>query len=155
MTVFYHIPWLYPLFAALFGLLVGSFLNVVIYRLPIMMKKEWKEDCIHCFPELNNEELDRPKEIKEVFNLNVPRSRCPKCEKTIKFYDNIPIVSWLLLKGKCRNCKSSISFRYPAIELLSGIACFIVAYLLPFSYFSIATIIFTLVLIKYQKSLSF
>lgn len=86
-------------------------------------------------------------EKEETFNLSVPRSRCPKCQTQIKFYDNIPVISWLLLKGKCRKCSNPISFRYPAIELLSGAMCFAVSYLLPFSYFAVAAVLFTLVLI--------
>ncbi|TDM55235.1 prepilin peptidase [Aliivibrio fischeri] len=145
MAVFDYYPWLFPLFATLFGLLVGSFLNVVIYRLPIMMEKEWKKDCIDCFPDLAPKKTSEEKE--ETFNLSVPRSCCPKCQTQIKFYDNIPVISWLLLKGKCRQCSNPISFRYPAIELLSGAMCFAVSYLLPFSYFAIAAVLFTLVLI--------
>lgn len=145
MAVFDYYPWLFPLFATLFGLLVGSFLNVVIYRLPIMMEKEWKKECIDCFPDLKPKNKTTKKD--EVFNLSVPRSRCPKCNTQIKFYDNIPIISWLLLKGKCRQCSNPISFRYPAIELLSGAMCFAVSYLLPFSYFAVAAVLFTLVLI--------
>ena len=145
MAVFDYYPWLFPLFATLFGLLVGSFLNVVIYRLPIMMAKEWKKECIDCFPDLVPKNKTAKKE--EVFNLSVPRSRCPKCNTQIKFYDNIPIISWLLLKGKCRQCSNPISFRYPAIELLSGAMCFAVSYLLPLSYFTVAAVLFTLVLI--------
>lgn len=145
MAVFDYYPWFFPLFATLFGLLVGSFLNVVIYRLPIMMEKEWKKDCIDCFPDLAPKETTDKKE--EVFNLSLPRSRCPKCQTQIKFYDNIPVISWLLLKGKCRQCSNPIRFRYPAIELLSGLMCLTVAYVLPFSYFAVAAILFTLALI--------
>lgn len=145
MAVFDYYPWLFPLFATLFGLLVGSFLNVVIYRLPVMMEKEWKKECIDCFPDLQPQKNASEKE--ETFNLSVPRSRCPKCNTQIKFYDNIPVISWLLLKGKCRQCSNPISFRYPAIELLSGAMCFAVSYFLPFSYFAIAAVLFTLVLI--------
>lgn len=148
MAAFDYYPWLFPLFATLFGLLIGSFLNVVIYRLPIMMEKEWKKECIECFPDLNPESKASKKSTnEEVFNLSIPRSRCPKCNTQIKFYDNIPVISWLLLKGKCRQCSTPISFRYPAIELLSGAMCFTVSYLLPFSYFAIAAVLFTLVLI--------
>lgn len=145
MAAFEYYPWLFPLFATLFGLLVGSFLNVVIYRLPIMMEKEWKKECTECFPDLKS--TPKTADIEEKFNLSVPRSRCPKCNTQIKFYDNIPVISWLLLRGKCRQCSNPISFRYPAIELLSGAMCFGVSYLLPFSYFAIAAVLFTLTLI--------
>ncbi len=145
MTIFDYYSWLFPIFATLFGLLMGSFLNVVIYRLPIMMQREWKKECIDCFPEFTSRE--KIEEKQEKFNLSVPRSHCIKCATQIKFYDNIPVISWLLLKGKCRTCHHPISFRYPAIELLSGLMCFAVSYLLPFSYFAIAAIAFTLALI--------
>ncbi len=145
MAVFDYYPWLFPLFATLFGLLVGSFLNVVIYRLPIMMEREWKKECIDCFPDLTQK--NKPEKTEETFNLSVPRSHCPKCHTQIKFYDNIPVISWLLLRGKCRQCSNPIRFRYPAIELLSGAMCFTVSYLFPFSYFALAAVIFTLVLI--------
>lgn len=107
--------------------------------------KRVEKECIDCFPDLAPKTPTPEKE--ETFNLSVPRSRCPKCNTQIKFYDNIPVISWLLLKGKCRQCNNPISFRYPAIELLSGVMCFTVSYFLPFSYFAIAAVLFTLVLI--------
>ena len=103
-------------FSVILGLLVGSFLNVVIYRVPEMLKRQWKSECT-TYLEL---ELEAPSST-EPFNLVKPDSTCPKCGHKIKPWENIPVISWLFLRGKCSNCKTSISFRYPAIELLTGI----------------------------------
>jgi leader peptidase (prepilin peptidase) / N-methyltransferase len=96
------------------GLLVGSFLNVVIYRLPEMMQREWRAEA--------REILELPDEgAQPIFNLVTPRSRCPKCGHAIAWYENVPVVSWLLLGGKCKDCKTPISKRYPLIEIVSGV----------------------------------
>jgi leader peptidase (prepilin peptidase)/N-methyltransferase len=102
---------------AILGLLVGSFLNVVIYRLPLMMEREWRTQCKSLFG--YPEELNKCSE--EHFNLITPRSRCPHCHSLIRAINNIPVISYLLLKGKCKNCSNRISLRYPLIELLTGI----------------------------------
>lgn len=94
------------------GLLVGSFLNVVIYRLPKMMESQWAAEVA----EFKGETL--PDEA--VFNLMLPRSKCPKCAHQIKWYENIPVLSYLFLRGKCSACKTPISLRYPTIELITG-----------------------------------
>jgi leader peptidase (prepilin peptidase) / N-methyltransferase len=94
------------------GLLVGSFLNVVIYRLPKMMERQWAAEVA----EFKGEQL--PEEA--VFNLMLPRSRCPKCSHQIQWYENIPVLSYLFLRGKCSACKTPISVRYPTIELVTG-----------------------------------
>ena len=114
-------PILLTIIITLFGLLVGSFLNVVIYRLPIMMQRGWKSECME-YLELNNPEKDA-----EPFNLTLPLSRCPSCNTAIKPYQNIPVISYLFLKGKCAKCKTSISPRYPLIEGFTGILSAIVA----------------------------
>ena len=99
--------------AALVGLLVGSFLNVVIHRLPRMLERGWQDQCA----ELRGETPDaRPR-----YNLVVPRSACPACGHKITAGENIPVVSWLLLRGKCSACGTPISTRYPMVELLGGI----------------------------------
>lgn len=96
------------------GLMVGSFLNVVIYRLPIMMQKGWRRDC--------HDYLQLPYESDgETFNLMWPASRCPHCQTEIKPYQNIPVVSYLLLRGKCAHCEAPISMRYPLIEAFTGL----------------------------------
>ncbi|MFD1006989.1 prepilin peptidase [Oceanisphaera ostreae] len=97
----------------LLGLLVGSFLNVVIYRLPVMLKHGWQQECA----EFSGQTIpERPK-----FNLNTPRSRCQSCQHQLSALDNIPLLSWLLLRGHCRYCQASVSKRYPLIELASAI----------------------------------
>lgn len=95
------------------GLLVGSFLNVVIHRLPKMMEIEWAANCA----ELAGKELP----ASEPFNLSRPRSRCPSCQHQIRWYDNVPVISYLTLRGRCANCKAPISLRYPAIEIVTGL----------------------------------
>lgn len=107
------------------SLMVGSFLNVVIYRLPVMMNNEWLCDC----RELLQDELKSKKRpTPQTFNLAKPDSHCPKCEKPVKAWQNIPILSYVLLKGRCGNCKTPISWRYPAIELLTAVASFVVVW---------------------------
>lgn len=106
------------------GLLVGSFLNVVIHRLPLMMEKDWKEQCC----ELLEIESSEHTSDNEKFNLISPRSRCPFCNHQIKAIENIPIISYLFLKGKCSQCKNKISIRYPLIEFVSALAVTVVAF---------------------------
>ncbi len=101
------------LIAGLFGLLIGSFLNVVIHRLPKMMQRESDNYCAV--------ESGKPEIHIERYNLMVPRSACPHCHHQITAMENIPVVSYLVLRGKCSNCKAPISPRYPAIELLTGV----------------------------------
>jgi leader peptidase (prepilin peptidase) / N-methyltransferase len=97
------------------GLLVGSFLNVVIHRLPKMMELGWQQQCA----ELRGEEPVH----SEPYNLVAPRSACPHCHHAISAWENIPVFSYLLLRGRCRGCKAAISPRYPIIEAVSGILC--------------------------------
>ncbi|MEO7939456.1 MAG: prepilin peptidase [Burkholderiaceae bacterium] len=97
------------------GLLVGSFLNVVIYRLPKMLEAEWADNCA----ELAGSEAP----ARDPFNLARPRSRCQQCQHTIRWYENIPVVSYLVLRGRCSNCKTPISVRYPLVELGTGLLC--------------------------------
>jgi leader peptidase (prepilin peptidase) / N-methyltransferase len=106
------------------GLLVGSFLNVVIYRLPVMMESDWKQQCC----ELLNINDVKDMKVEKNFNLIVPRSSCPNCDHQVKAIENIPVISYLFLKGKCSNCKNNISIRYPLIELISAFTAIIVAF---------------------------
>ena len=104
--------------AALFGLLIGSFLNVVIYRLPKMMERQWAAEATALQAEqAGNGAEPAP---QEPFNLMVPRSRCPSCGHLVAWYENIPVVSYLFLRGKCSECGTRISPRYPLVELLTG-----------------------------------
>ena len=113
--MFTEAPAIFVAVAFAFALMIGSFLNVVIYRLPIMMQREWRDQC---------EELKDalPADLPEDrFNLVVPRSRCPACGKTIKAWQNIPVLSYLLLGAQCGNCRKSISLRYPLVEMLTAV----------------------------------
>ena len=98
------------------GLLVGSFLNVVIHRLPKMMEIRWAAECA----ELHGASPS-PDDSTPAFNLMVPRSRCPQCSHQIRWFENIPVASYVVLGGKCSSCKTPISARYPAIECLTGV----------------------------------
>lgn len=112
----------YPLLAYFivlcFGLVVGSFLNVVILRVPVMLQRDWEDQA--------NEILDHPVKERKTFNLILPNSHCPGCETEIKPWQNIPIFSYALLRGRCGNCGMKISLRYPVIEALTGVATVIV-----------------------------
>ena len=141
MELFNYYPWLFATLATVFGLIIGSFLNVVIHRLPLIMEREWRQECAESFPEYH---IAPP---QGEFNLSVPRSRCPKCQQPVAIKDNIPLLSWLRLKGRCRHCSESISIRYPVVELLSATLCLAVAYQQGFSYFSVALLFFTFTLI--------
>jgi leader peptidase (prepilin peptidase) / N-methyltransferase len=100
--------------ALLLGLLIGSFLNVVVYRLPKMMQRDWRLQA--------REVLELPEEpAGETFNLILPHSSCPHCGHQIKPWENIPVVSYLFLRGKCSSCKAPISKRYPLVELTCGL----------------------------------
>ncbi|MDD2758764.1 MAG: A24 family peptidase [Methylomonas sp.] len=104
------------------GLLVGSFLNVLIYRLPVMMQSNWRRECL--------EYLQMPAESapSEPFNLLWPGSHCPVCKTEIKAYQNIPVISYLVLRGKCAHCAAPISLRYPMIEALTALCSAVVAW---------------------------
>ncbi len=104
------------------GLLVGSFLNVVIYRLPIMLERSWRAQAREILA------LEAVEETPKRFNLVLPDSCCPNCQRKIKAWENIPLVSWLCLKGRCAGCKQPISMRYPIVELLTGCFSAFIAY---------------------------
>lgn len=116
------------------GLLAGSFLNVVIYRLPEMMKRSWQQQCA----ELRGETA----EALPVFNLFSPRSTCPHCGHKITAWENIPIVSYLILRGRCSGCHAPISPRYPIVETLTALASGFVAWHYGFGFVTIAVLIF-------------
>ena len=101
---------------AAFGLLIGSFLNVVVLRLPVMMERECKSECRTLL------ELDDLDNDTEPFDLIRPRSRCPSCGHLITALDNVPVLSYLVLKGRCRHCNTAISPRYPIVEAVAGLA---------------------------------
>ena len=120
LNLFSQQPTVFAIFVLILGLLIGSFLNVVIHRLPIMMEREFKTDAIEYF------ELDQP-QSNDKFNLVVPRSACPNCQHQISALENIPLVSYLWLKGQCSQCSTKISARYPLVELLTGLLSMAVA----------------------------
>jgi len=107
-------PAVFPWAALVFGLCVGSFLNVVIHRLPRMMEREWAAQCA----ELAGNTVPS---LEEPYNLVRPRSACPSCGHRIRALENIPLVSWLALRGKCSACRARVSARYPLVELLAGL----------------------------------
>ncbi|ENM5769443.1 prepilin peptidase [Vibrio mimicus] len=141
MELFFYYTWLFPVLATLFGLIVGSFLNVVIYRLPKIMEREWRADCADNFPEYG---ISPP---EGQLTLSLPRSTCPHCQTPIRVIDNIPVVSWLALRGKCSHCKAPISARYPLIELFTALVSLMVSTQLSFSPFAVAALLFSYVLI--------
>jgi leader peptidase (prepilin peptidase)/N-methyltransferase len=102
--------------------MLGSFLNVVIHRLPIMLERSWRRECRAFL------ELEPGEEPDEAYNLVVPRSRCPHCRKLIAAWENIPVLSYLLLRGRCSGCEAKISARYPAVELLTAAVSVAVAW---------------------------
>ncbi|QXB56391.1 A24 family peptidase [Aeromonas sp. FDAARGOS 1415] len=115
------LPWLYLSLIFLFSLMVGSFLNVVIHRLPIMMERDWRAEYRDYFDE------DESISANERYNLMVPRSACPHCGHAITAIENIPLLSWLWLRGRCRECQAPISARYPLVELLTALLSVAVA----------------------------
>jgi leader peptidase (prepilin peptidase)/N-methyltransferase len=119
------------------GLSVGSFLNVVIYRLPVMLTRQWEAQAREVLAE---EPAEPP---QERFNLMVPRSRCPACQQPISAWQNVPVVSWLFLKGRCRSCGVSISARYPMVELLTAVATVTVLALFGYTWLGLAAAVYT------------
>tara|TARA_R110000744_G_scaffold50166_2_gene108654 strand:+ start:113 stop:973 length:861 start_codon:yes stop_codon:yes gene_type:complete len=116
-TYFYSIVFI-------FSLLIGSFLNVVIYRLPKMLEQGWKSEC----REFLADELAKPiKTDDSLITLSTPSSSCPSCQHKIRFYENIPVISWLFLRGKCSQCQAKISLRYPLVELATALLSVVIA----------------------------
>ena len=118
------------------GLLIGSFLNVVVYRLPKMLMRDWRTQA--------REVLEMPEQPDaETFNLILPNSSCPHCDHEIKPWENIPLVSWLFLRGKCSNCKEAISIRYPLVELACGLFSAVIAWQFGVSWEALAMLVLT------------
>lgn len=138
------------LMVAFIGLCVGSFLNVVVYRLPIMLNRDWTEFATEHLAEQTQQQA-APNSVNEQptepFNLAVPRSRCPSCNNLISAWQNVPVVSWLLLRGRCKNCANPISARYPLVELLTGCMSLGVIGTFGFTALGLGALIFTWVLI--------
>jgi leader peptidase (prepilin peptidase)/N-methyltransferase len=118
------------------GLLIGSFLNVVVYRLPKMMQRDWREQA--------REIVELPAEAPaETFNLVLPNSQCPHCAHEIKPWENIPVISYLFLRGKCSSCKAPISVRYPLVELSCGVLSAYIAWHFGFTWQAGAMLLLT------------
>ena len=132
-------PWLWLIIVFIFSLLIGSFLNVVIYRWPLMLFRDWRKQC-YTFLELDNPQANKD---EAPFNLCRPASTCQHCHQPIKAIDNIPIVSFLCLKGKCRHCQHAIGWRYPCVELCCAILSVIVAWHFSVSLAALCALIFT------------
>jgi leader peptidase (prepilin peptidase) / N-methyltransferase len=135
--------WFYLGTVGVLGLMVGSFLNVVIHRLPKMMEADWKQQCLEF---LHPEEAEKAPPAPK-YNLVVPRSACPACGHKIKALENIPVISYIVLGGKCSACKTKISLRYPAIEALTAGLTVFVALKFGVSFAAMAAIGFTWALI--------
>ncbi|MBB3169090.1 prepilin peptidase [Simiduia aestuariiviva] len=114
-------PWLYIPAITVLGLMIGSFLNVVIYRLPLLLKRNWQAECCELMG-------TQPAEQPQDFNLAFPNSHCPQCKAAISPLHNVPIISYLVLGGKCHACRNPISIRYPLIELTTALLSLAVAW---------------------------
>jgi len=124
LEFFQQSSFAFYIFIGILSLMIGSFLNVVVYRLPKMMHNGWYLECREFLAdELNN----IPAKEIEHLSLSKPDSTCPKCDHKIRFYENIPVISWLFLQGKCSQCKSNISIRYPLVESATAILSVVVA----------------------------
>ena len=137
---FAEYPVFFLLVIAFLSLFIGSFLNVVIYRLPLMMEQNWSEECRIYLGLKPHTDIER-------FNLTLPFSHCPHCKKTIRPWHNIPIFSYLWLRGKCSYCAAPISMRYPLVELLTCLMSVYVAWRFGLSWQTAAALVFTWFLI--------
>ena len=137
-------PISFFLAVTVFSLVIGSFLNVVIYRLPKILEQGWKQEC----REFLSDELTHPSPKKQKqLTLSTPPSSCPHCQKPIRFYQNIPLFSWLYLRGKCAQCQHKISVRYPLVELTTALLSLAIAYLYGVSLLTLFILILTWALI--------
>lgn len=111
----------------IFSLMVGSFLNVVIFRFPKMLEQGWKRECREFLAEELKEPERNADNEQSAITLSKPSSTCPSCQHKIRFYENIPVISWLFLRGKCSKCQSKISIRYPLVELSTAVLSVVIA----------------------------
>ena len=131
------------------GLLVGSFLNVVIYRVPVMLQRDWRQQCCE-FLEMDEKEFSKDdlNAKHKIFNLVKPDSHCPQCNAPVRAWQNIPILSYVLLRGKCAGCQKPISMRYPIIELVTGLLSGVVAWQFGATWLALAFLVLTWSLIS-------
>lgn len=119
---------------ALLGLCVGSFLNVVIHRIPLMMVSSWRQECSQFMAQQADMPHEHTSALTQVVSgdapitLSTPASRCPHCAHKIRWYENIPLISWLVLRGRCSDCQAPISIRYPIVELVTALLSALVIY---------------------------
>jgi leader peptidase (prepilin peptidase)/N-methyltransferase len=145
VEVFRTTSWLFLGGVFILGLIVGSFLNVVIHRVPLMLQRQWRSECRELLELEKSTSADANETAR--FNLVVPGSHCPHCGHKIRAYENIPLLSYLVLGGKCSACGGRISLRYPAVELLSGLLALAVAWQFGFTVQTLSALIFTWTLI--------
>jgi len=144
--------WLAVGLAFVFSLLIGSFLNVVIHRLPLMMEREWKLEAHLMAVDTASQNQPQvspelPPDLEQPYNLAVPASTCPSCQHQIRWYENIPVISYLLLRGQCSSCSINISVRYPIIELLTALISALIVYLYGFNLIALSAVFFSWCLI--------
>ncbi|HIP52973.1 MAG TPA: prepilin peptidase, partial [Chromatiales bacterium] len=123
-----HSPLVFLIFSGLLGLVVGSFLNVVAHRLPIMMERTWKRECREWLADDGDSPAPGAAADEECLTLSQPRSRCPHCGHQITAKENIPVFSWLMLRGRCSGCGEKISPRYPLVEIITALLSVAVAW---------------------------
>ncbi len=139
-------PFAFTTSAVIVGLMVGSFLNVVIFRLPRMMQRDWNEQAAMLLEDANltdcATQLRNTSGIPQRYNLIVPRSACPKCGHRIRAIENVPVISYLVLRGKCSQCANPISARYPVIEAISGFVAGYLSWHFGFGLAAVAAMVF-------------
>ena len=129
----------WPLYALTitFGLLIGSFLNVVIYRTPIVLDRKWRAECYDYL------DINQPEQKAEHYSILWPGSNCPNCKTAIQAWQNIPVISYLILGGKCANCKAPIGIRYPIFEILTAVLSLLVVIKFGMSWQCLGALVFT------------
>lgn len=140
ISMFELFPFSFYFTVIIVSLSVGSFLNVVIYRFPKMLEHGWYRECREF---LGDEVKGIPEKTFDQVTLSKPDSTCPKCQHKIRFYENIPVISWILLRGKCSNCKENISPRYPIIEMFTALLSTVVAYQYGITFLTVFVLILT------------
>lgn len=133
-------PWAFVFAVGVLGLLAGSFLNVVIHRLPLMMEREWRAQCVELL-------AIEGEPARERLGLVLPRSHCPRCGYTLSALENIPVLSYLVLRGKCSACGGRISLRYPSVEILTAMLSTLVAWHFGLGWTAMAALFLTWALI--------
>ena len=130
--------------AGVLGLLVGSFLNVVIYRLPLMLQREWRHQCLE-YLQLDSKKIKTvdPVAAHKTFNLLKPDSHCPVCQKPVRPWQNMPVLSYLMLRGRCSQCQTRIHWRYPVVEIITALLSAVVAWKFGATWECLGALVFT------------